>query len=48
MQPALTLVTKTISAFTADPMEFTNHRKASVNIQSPASEILYKGCTPQK
>ncbi|MEE3699578.1 adhesin [Mannheimia haemolytica] len=31
-----------------DPMEFTNHRKASVNIQSPASEILYKGCTPQK
>ncbi|HDL5698468.1 TPA: adhesin [Mannheimia haemolytica] len=31
-----------------DPMEFANHRKASVNIQSPASEILYKGCTPQK
>ncbi|EIJ68993.1 ACP-like domain-containing protein [Pasteurella bettyae] len=31
-----------------DPMEFDNFRKADVNIQNPASEILYKGCKAQK
>lgn len=31
-----------------DPMEFNNFRKAEINIQSPASEILYKGCKPKK
>lgn len=32
----------------ADPMEWKNHRKVGMSIQSPASEILYKMCKPRK
>ncbi|MDY2948113.1 DUF7606 domain-containing protein [Mannheimia varigena] len=31
-----------------DPMEFDNHRKVEMSIQSPSSEILYKFCKPRK
>lgn len=35
-------------AVDADSLTFKNIRKSSVNIQSPGSEIIYKGCTARK
>lgn len=31
-----------------DAMAFSNHRRADINIHSPAGEVLFKGCKPQK
>ncbi|MGQ8821348.1 ACP-like domain-containing protein [Bibersteinia trehalosi] len=31
-----------------DPMTFSNHRRANINIQSPSNEILYKLCKAKK
>lgn len=31
-----------------DPMTYKNYRKATMNIQSPNNEILYKLCEPKK